>query len=127
MRRAYQLLIAGAFLFPALARGLQTDAAPFGEASAQAPVHDVRTVTGGHISFEFAAREEGHELRLTDVHLLVLCPIAGKVFDGVSEGPFLVVALPDGRYEVVASHEGRAQRVALTVSRGQPRRVMLYW
>jgi len=31
----------------------------------------------------------------------------------------------NGRYEVIASHEGGAQRVALTVARGEPRQVSI--
>lgn len=92
-----------------------------------APATEVGTAPRMPISFEFATREEGQELRLADVHLVVVCPVIGKVFEGISDGPFLVATLPDGRYEVVASREGRAHRVALTVSRGEPRSVTLYW
>jgi len=79
------------------------------------------------VSFSFVTREEGHELLLTDVHVVIHCAVGGKVFEGVSEGPFLVAGVPDGRYEVVASHEGRPQRVAFTVARGEPHRVFLTW
>ena len=79
------------------------------------------------VSFQFATREEGHELRLTNVHVVVRCPVSGKLFEGVSEGPFLVANLPDGNFEVVASHEGRARHVALSVAHGEPRNVAIYW
>ena len=79
------------------------------------------------VSFSFVTREEGHELLLTDVHVVIHCAVGGKVFEGVSEGPFLVTSVPDGRYEVVASHEGRPQRTAFTVARGEPHRVSLTW
>src|SRR5918993_453975 len=75
------------------------------------------------VSFSFVTREEGHELLLTDVHVVIHCAVGGKVFQGVSEGPFLVTGMPDGRYEAVASHEGRPQRVAFTVARGEPLRI----
>ncbi len=78
------------------------------------------------VSFVFATREEGHELLLNDVHVVIICPVAGPLFDGVSEGPFLIANVPDGRYEIVASHDGRARRLALTVA-GEPRRVSIYW
>ena len=74
------------------------------------------------VSFVFATREEGHELLLTDVHVVIVCPVVGKLFEGVSEGPFLIANVPDGRYEVIASHEGRAQRIALTVAHDEPHR-----
>jgi hypothetical protein len=89
---------------------------------------DARAYVGGvPVSFQFATREEGHELLLTNVHVVVLCPVSGKLFEAVSDGPFLVANLPDGDFEVVASHEGRAQRVALSVARGEARRVAIYW
>ena len=84
-------------------------------------------VAGVPVSFQFATREEGHELLLTNVHVVVRCPVAGKLFEGVSDGPFLVANLPDGRYDVVASHEGQARHVALSVARGEPRHVAIYW
>ena len=79
------------------------------------------------VSFVFATREEGHELRLTDVHLVILCPVVGRVFEAVSEGPFLIANVPAGRYEVIASHEGQARRIPLTVTRGESRQVSIYW
>lgn len=79
------------------------------------------------VSFVFATREEGHELRLTDVHLVILCPVVGRLFEAVSEGPFLTANLPAGRYEVIASHEGRARRIPLTVARGETRQVSIFW
>ena len=79
------------------------------------------------VSFVFATREEGHELRLTDVHLVILCPVVGRLFEAVSEGPFLVANVPAGRYEVIASHDGQARRIPLTVTRGESRQVSIYW
>lgn len=84
-------------------------------------------VAGVPVSFQFATREEGHDLLLTNVHVVVRCPVAGKLFEGVSDGPFLVANLPDGHYDVVASHEGEARHLALSVARGEPRHVAIYW
>jgi hypothetical protein len=94
----------------------------------QAPVDASTAYVGGvPVSFQFATREEGHELLLTNVHVVVLCPVSGKRFEAVSDGPFIVANLPNGDYEVIASHEGRAQHVALSIARGEPRRVAIYW
>ena len=79
------------------------------------------------VSFVFATREEGHELRLTNVHLVIHCPVVGRLFEAVSEGPFLVANVPAGRYEIVASHDGHARRMPLTVTRGEPREVSIFW
>ncbi len=79
------------------------------------------------VSFVFATREEGHELLLTDVHVVIVCPVVGKLFEGVSEGPYLIANIPGGRYEVIASYDGRAQRIALTVAHDEPQRISIYW
>ena len=129
MRFTTHVILVLACIVGAMAGGLAEAGAAPQDASAGegASVEAGGPVLVPPISFEFATREEGHELRITDVHLVIVRPGVGKLFEGVSEGPFLVASLPDGRYEVVASHEGRAQRVALTVLQGQPRTVTLYW
>ncbi|HVE48163.1 MAG TPA: hypothetical protein VNG69_00935 [Casimicrobiaceae bacterium] len=86
-----------------------------------------RVVEATPISFRFLTREEGHEILLSDVHVTIAHPIQGKVIDTVSNGPYLVAMVPAGRYEVVASHEGRARRVALTIAPASPQSVSLYW
>ena len=98
------------------------------------PAHNAQPAVGSGVgvgvvpvSFVFATREEGHELRLTDVHLVILCPVAGRLFEAVSEGPFLTANVPAGRYEVIASHDGQARRIPLTVTRGESRQVSIYW
>lgn len=89
---------------------------------------DVRPAPGvAPVSFQFATREEGHDIPLTGVHVAIVCPVAGIVFQGVSEGPFLIANIANGRYEVIASHAGRSRRVTLDVARGEPRRVEIYW
>lgn len=79
------------------------------------------------ISFQFTTRSEGHDIALTDVHVTIACAVGGKLFEAVSEGPFLIANLPEGRYDVVAWHEGRARRVALVVAGAEPRQVALRW
>ena len=79
------------------------------------------------VSFRFATREEGHDVLLTDVHVVVLCPVSGRLFEAVSDGPFLTANLPRGRYEVIASHDGRAKHVALDTARGDAAVVVIDW
>lgn len=79
------------------------------------------------VAFTFATHAEGHEILLSDVHVVIRCAVAGRVFEAVSDGPFLVADVPEGRYEVIASHEGQARRVAFSVARGEPRQVRMAW
>ena len=79
------------------------------------------------VSFQFMTREEGHEILLTGVHVRIAHPVEGTMFEGVSNGPFLVAYVPVGQYEVAASHEGRTQRVVLTVPRAEPKSLSLVW
>ena len=79
------------------------------------------------VSFRFMTREEGHEILLSDVHVRIAHPVQGTLFEGVSNGPFLIAYVPIGQYEVAASHEGRMQRVVLTVARAEPSSLSLFW
>lgn len=44
-----------------------------------------------------------------------------------SEGPLMLVDLPPGRYEVIASFEGEAQRRTVVIDEQQTRRVYFEW
>jgi hypothetical protein len=79
------------------------------------------------VSFRFLHAEEGHEIALTDVHVVIVTPLGHPLFEAVSDGPFLMANVPFGRYEVVASHEGRSRRVALDVSRDDAMLVAIHW
>jgi hypothetical protein len=92
-----------------------------------APRPGARAVDAADVSFRFLAREEGHEILLSEVHVTIVHPVQGKVLDAVSDGPFLVARVPPGRYQVAASHEGRTRHVLLNVARSEPRSVAVYW
>ncbi len=82
----------------------------------------------GDVAFRFGARAEGHDLPLTDVHVAFDDAVTlVRVHAAVSDGPFLVASVPQGRYRVTASHAGRAQVIDLDVAPGEALRVALYW
>ena len=91
------------------------------------PASQATTTEQASVSFRFLAREEGHEVMLTDVHVTIADPVRGTLVDTVSNGPFLVAFVPAGRYEVAASYEGKVRRMSLTIARAEPRNVALYW
>jgi hypothetical protein len=80
------------------------------------------------VSFHFAAREEGHELQVTDVHVTIDdAATLGRVLSVVSDGPFLQATVPAGAYQVTATHGGRAQVAVIHVGGPEPTRVAFYW
>lgn len=94
--------------------------------------HDARAPrTPAHalvpVSFRFLEEEEGHEIALTDVHVVIVTPLGHPLFEAVSDGSFLMANVPFGRYDVIASHAGRAQRVALDVARDDALLVAIHW
>jgi hypothetical protein len=98
-------------------------------ADAAAPAEAVAHPAGVlPVSFHFAAREEGHELLVTDVHVTIDdAATLGRVLSAVSDGPFLQASVPAGAYQVTATHGGRAQVAVIHVGGVEPTRVAFYW
>jgi len=92
-----------------------------------APALAVRDVERSPVSFRFVAREEGHEILLTDVHVTIRHSVEGTLVDAVSNGPYLVAFMPAGRYDVAATHDGKLRTMTLTIPRAEARSVALYW
>lgn len=107
---------------PAIHASAMPVSVPAMRPAAQAPSADSAAV-----SFRFLTREEGHEILLSDVHVRISDPLGTPLFEGVSNGPFLLAFVPAGRYEVSASHDGRVKRMNLIVAHTAPRSVSLYW
>ncbi|HEX4882744.1 MAG TPA: carboxypeptidase-like regulatory domain-containing protein [Casimicrobiaceae bacterium] len=116
---------------PALAFDAATFTGGMHETSAPADVQAVQRTTTGErlpVSFHFATREEGHELLLGGVHVAIDdAATLGRVLSAVADGPFLLASVPEGAYQVTATHEGRAQVAVIVVARGEPLRVAFYW
>jgi hypothetical protein len=64
---------------------------------------------------------------LTDVHLTIRDADDHKVFDRQMDGPFLLIDLPPGRYDVVGVHDGEVTRQAVTIPEHGHRESMLYF
>ncbi|VWB32056.1 carboxypeptidase-like regulatory domain-containing protein [Burkholderia stagnalis] len=68
------------------------------------------------LTLEFAARAGGGSNEyLADIPVSVTDARGRQVLSTVTEGPFLLAALPAGRYSVTATYNGRTQRRSVQV------------
>lgn len=69
--------------------------------------------------FEFFVRSGSY---LSDVNVVIRNAAGNEIVNTLSTGPWLVLNLPDGQYDVRATLEdGRAQGVSITVGEGTNR------
>ena len=64
---------------------------------------------------------------LADVDLTILDAHGREVFRQRLDGPWLLIDLPPGRYEIVGEHEGEVRRTAVTLPARGHRQAMLYF
>lgn len=113
----------------ALATGLDLSPVAW---DARAAVPAPAQASGGRVvlpvSFHFARHEEGHEILVGDVHVAIDdAATMGRVHSAVSDGPYLIANVPEGEYQVTATHDGRAQVAMIVVERGGPLRIAFRW
>jgi len=71
------------------------------------------------LALTFAKVQNGHNVFLASVPVQIRDASGSTVLDVTTEGPYLLVDVPPGKYEIVATHEGRAQRVSVQVTAGK--------
>lgn len=71
------------------------------------------------LALTFATHRDGRNAYLASVPVQVLDAAGATLLDVVTDGPFLLIDLPPGRYVVVATHDGVAQRASLHVEAGR--------
>ncbi|MCC2656210.1 MAG: putative exported protein [Panacagrimonas sp.] len=67
------------------------------------------------IALTFATMQNGHNVFLASVPVKILDASGATVLDVTTGGPYLLVDVPPGKYQVVATHQGREQRGAVEV------------
>lgn len=67
------------------------------------------------VVLEFAGRDGGSNAYLADIPVSVTDARGRQVLSTVTEGPFLLAALPAGRYSVTATYHGQTQRRSVQV------------
>jgi|KBSMisStaDraftv2_1062788.scaffolds.fasta_scaffold24226_4 hypothetical protein len=79
------------------------------------------------LELEFSQQAQPKSEFIADVKVTVR-DRAGKVLlDAASGGPFMLVDLPTGRYDVEASYEGQSKRQSVDVRKDQHRKVVFVW
>jgi hypothetical protein len=77
------------------------------------------------ISLLTAARGSG--AYLATVHVRIVDGQGTLVLDTDMDGPYLLVDLAPGKYELEAVHSGETQKRTLTLREGNPQRLVLYF
>jgi len=77
------------------------------------------------LSLRVAARGSG--AYLADVDLRIVDGNNRRVFQGHLDGPWLLIDLPPGRYEIVGEHEGEVSRLDVVVPEHGRRSAVMYF
>lgn len=70
------------------------------------------------MALTFASVQSGHNAFLASVPVKILDATGATVLDVTTDGPYLLVDVPPGKYEVVATHDGKEQRASLQITAG---------
>lgn len=79
------------------------------------------------LALTFAHRGSTRREYLASVPVVIRDAAGVSVLEVVTEGPFLLVDLPAGHYEVTATHGGETQRIKVRVEAGQHQERALLW
>jgi hypothetical protein len=79
------------------------------------------------LTLEFLVKAQPRAQFTSDVKVKIEDHAGKVVLDTVSDGPFLLVRLPPGRYAVTASLEGEAQARRIHLIEKRPKRVIFEW
>lgn len=78
------------------------------------------------LEFLFAARGSPNEY-LADVKVQIRDMDGRIIMETISQGPFLLVKVPPGRYFVRADYEGTIKQQSVRVTGGHPQRTVFIW
>jgi hypothetical protein len=79
------------------------------------------------LSLEFLEQADGVGTYSAGEQVLIQDAGGRTVFSATSQGPFMLINLPDGRYSVTASCDGREQTRDVDVGGGAHRQVSFTW
>ncbi len=75
----------------------------------------------------FAQKASPNDVYLAGVKVTVRDRAGKVVLDAVADGPYLLAAMPAGRYQIEANHEGVAKTQAVEIASGKHQRVVMVW
>ncbi|WP_028007195.1 carboxypeptidase-like regulatory domain-containing protein [Solimonas flava] len=79
------------------------------------------------LSISLSARSGGRDVYLATVPLTIRDDAGRTLLDVVSDGPYLLVQLPPGRYEIAARYGGETRTRVVQLVAGRPQRLALSW
>ena len=79
------------------------------------------------LKLEFVASTKPPTKYLTDVQVSIKDKRNRQVLRAVSDGPFMLVKLPPGDYEVLATYSGATEQRAVRVGKTDRQRVVFQW
>jgi len=79
------------------------------------------------LTLEFVQRAHPRDEFLANVEVTLNDPTGKTTLQTVSDGPLLLMKLPDGKYTVTASENGRSEVRQVTVAAKKPERVVFEW
>lgn len=95
-----------------------------GEAEAAAMRHAEASYP---LSLEFVQRAKPADEFLANVEVTIADHGGNTTLTTSSEGPFLLARLPDGRYTVKATENGKTETRQVTVASGKPEHIVFTW
>jgi hypothetical protein len=79
------------------------------------------------LTLEFVKRARPTDEFLADVQVTIHDPAGNTTLQTVSSGPVLLMKLPNGKYTVTATQNGRSEVRHVTVAANKPERVTFEW
>ncbi len=79
------------------------------------------------LALEFVEHAKPRNEFLANVEVTIKELRGGTALRTYSDGPFLLAKLPDGKYTVTATDEGKSQTREVTIAAGKPERLVFAW
>jgi len=129
MKRLAWLLAFASLLPPAgaMERGTTDQGRPFVSGGVGGDEMDALNNERSQYSLAILTAAKGSGAFLGDVHIRITDGQSNRVLDTVMDGPWLLVDLPAGRYQVEADLDGRPQKNFVTVRSGDHRQTVFYF
>jgi hypothetical protein len=129
MKRITLMLAFVGLLQPAgaMVRGTTELGGPFVTGGVGAEEADTLTREKNQYAFAILTAAKGSGAFLADVHVRIVDEQSRLVLDTVMDGPWLLVDLPAGRYQVEAVLDSRVQKSVVTIRAGDHRQAAFYF
>ena len=79
------------------------------------------------ILLELSQIENGRGVWIFGAQIKVLDSLRKVIFDAQANGPYMLINLASGDYQVVGTYQGVEQKRALTVKPNSPQKMNLFW